>query len=336
MNRLEQVHETVRAALNALAAASPDWLLAQAEPGWFERYEARVEDYRLPKNKAERIQLGHEIGADGNGVLRAVYSQSAPGWLRDIPAVQVLRHVWIQQYVTIDDQLRWRTPDEQQPGTLRQISPCDTDAPHLITNVITAPSPGSDYEATGQVQESLASRELTPTVHRADKGYMSAHNLARADRRGIELLGPMMPDNAWQSAEGNGFAVSDFAIDWDNRVMTCPTGATSLPWASEIDQGGTPVIRVRFSMRDCRDCLSRDLCTRGTKADVSPCARERSRKLCNVPDRDKAPTNGSNATLTEQASRALSHKVSKASACGGRATAGTPRPISSTYSSPRR
>ncbi|WP_226900530.1 transposase [Nonomuraea phyllanthi] len=47
--------------------------------------------------------------------------------------------------------------------------------------------------------------------------------------------------------------------------MTCPTGATSLPWASEIDQGGTPVIRVRFSMRDCRNCPSRDLCTRGTK-----------------------------------------------------------------------
>lgn len=182
MNRLEHVHETVRAALNALAAA-PDWLLAQAEPEWFERYEARVEDYRLPKNKAERIQLGHEIGADGSGVLHAVYSQAAPGWLRDIPAVQTLRHVWIQQYVTIDDHLRWRTPDEQPPGTIRQISPydsdartgtkrdshwdgykvhrteaCDTDAPHLITNVITAPSPGSDYEATNLVQEALAAR----------------------------------------------------------------------------------------------------------------------------------------------------------------------------------
>ncbi|MGP4102919.1 hypothetical protein [Nonomuraea sp. KM90] len=99
MNRLEQVHETVRAALNALAAA-PDWLLAQAEPGWFERYETRVADYRLPKNKAERIQLGHEIGADGNSVLGAVHSPAAPGWLRDLPAVQTLRHVWIQQYVT--------------------------------------------------------------------------------------------------------------------------------------------------------------------------------------------------------------------------------------------
>ncbi|MGI5282050.1 transposase [Nonomuraea polychroma] len=75
----------------------------------------------------------------------------------------------------------------------------------------------------------------------------------------------MMPGNAWQSAEGNGFAVSDFTIDWDNRVMTCPTGATSLPWANETDQGGTPVVRVRFSMHDCKACPSRDLCTRGAK-----------------------------------------------------------------------
>nr|WP_193319037.1 transposase [Nonomuraea phyllanthi] len=53
MNRLEQVHETVRAALNALAAAAPGWLPAQAEPGWFERYEVRVEDCRLPENRAQ-------------------------------------------------------------------------------------------------------------------------------------------------------------------------------------------------------------------------------------------------------------------------------------------
>ncbi|WP_177227476.1 transposase [Nonomuraea pusilla] len=32
----------------------------------------------------------------------------------------------------------------------------------------------------------------------------------------------------------------------------------------------------------------------------------------------------------------IAQGVTKASACGGRATAGTPRPISSTYSSPRR
>ncbi|MEV2267409.1 transposase [Nonomuraea africana] len=35
--------------------------------------------------------------------------------------------------------------------------------------------------------------------------------------------------------------------------------------AHETDQGGTPVIRVRFSMRDCKACPRRDLCTRGAK-----------------------------------------------------------------------
>lgn len=46
MNRLEQVHETARAALNTLAAAAPDWPLTQADPGWFDQYEARIEDSR--------------------------------------------------------------------------------------------------------------------------------------------------------------------------------------------------------------------------------------------------------------------------------------------------
>lgn len=207
LNRLEQVHETVRAALNALAAAAPEWLLDQAEPGWFDRYEARTEDYRLPKNKSERIQLGHEIGTDGIGVLHAVYAKAAPRWLRDIPAVQTLRHVWIQQYITIDGQLRWRAPSEQPPSTIRQISPyesdarsgtkrdshwdgykvhltetCADDSPHLITHVITAPSPGNDFEATDEVHDGLATRGLTPKVHLVDKGYMSAHNLVRAAR----------------------------------------------------------------------------------------------------------------------------------------------------------
>lgn len=75
----------------------------------------------------------------------------------------------------------------------------------------------------------------------------------------------MMPDNAWQSADGKGFAVSDFTIDWAGKSMICPAGATSLNWAQEIDQGGTPVVRVRFSMRDCGPCLSRKLCTRAAK-----------------------------------------------------------------------
>ncbi|GAA1313423.1 hypothetical protein Psi02_57170 [Planotetraspora silvatica] len=86
--------------------------------------------------------------------------------------------MWIQQYVTIDDQIRWRTPAEQPPSAIRRISPydgdarsatkrdfhwdgykvhltetCDQDTPHLIAHVITTSSPGSDYDATGDVHD---------------------------------------------------------------------------------------------------------------------------------------------------------------------------------------
>ncbi len=42
LNRLETVGETLRAALNALAAAAPDWLREQVEPEWLERAPASL------------------------------------------------------------------------------------------------------------------------------------------------------------------------------------------------------------------------------------------------------------------------------------------------------
>ena len=41
LNRLECAIETLRAALNALASAAPDWLRAHADPDWGERYAGR-------------------------------------------------------------------------------------------------------------------------------------------------------------------------------------------------------------------------------------------------------------------------------------------------------
>jgi transposase len=52
LNRLELLGETLRAALNAIATAEPDWLRALAPPAWYERYGRRIEDLRLPKPRA--------------------------------------------------------------------------------------------------------------------------------------------------------------------------------------------------------------------------------------------------------------------------------------------
>ena len=65
LNRIETVAETLRAALNALAAAAPDWLRARVDADWFDRYSSRIEESRLPKGQAVREQYATQVGADG-------------------------------------------------------------------------------------------------------------------------------------------------------------------------------------------------------------------------------------------------------------------------------
>ena len=98
LNRLEMVGETLRAALEALAAAAPQWLTSQIDAETIKRYGARIDEWRLPKDQAGRQKLAVQVGRDGYRLLKAVADRRAPAWLREIPAVDVLRQVWIQQY----------------------------------------------------------------------------------------------------------------------------------------------------------------------------------------------------------------------------------------------
>ena len=65
INRVVCVGETMRAALNTLAEVAPEWLRSFAPDEWYERYEHRVEEYRLPKEQTKRTALVETIGADG-------------------------------------------------------------------------------------------------------------------------------------------------------------------------------------------------------------------------------------------------------------------------------
>ena len=106
--RLELVTETLRAALEALAAAAPSWLITLAPDDWYERYGQRARDWRLPKAEAARAALAVTVGTDGFALLEAVHDPDAPGWLWQVPAIQILRAVWVQQYYRDQDGLRWR------------------------------------------------------------------------------------------------------------------------------------------------------------------------------------------------------------------------------------
>jgi transposase len=116
INRLELVGEAMRAALNELAVAAPDWLRGHAQPAGFERYGPRLAHSRLPESSTKRQTLAEVIGADGNTLLHAVYSAEAPPSLGTLTAVEALRQIWVQKYLTRENGgLTWRDHDHIPP-----------------------------------------------------------------------------------------------------------------------------------------------------------------------------------------------------------------------------
>ncbi len=130
LHRLELVGETLRVARNVLTTAAPTWLAAQVTTSWGDRYRALFQQWHLPQSEAARTTLAVQIGQDGRQILRACWAASAPPELRDLPAIRILRQVWVQQYLWTSDgaTLDWRTRDDLPPAALAINSPHDTDA----------------------------------------------------------------------------------------------------------------------------------------------------------------------------------------------------------------
>lgn len=290
VNRLECVGETLRLTLESLAAVTPDWLVAQIGPDWVERYGARFDSYRLPKALSERQALQQQIGQDGHYLLGRVYQREAPEWLRQVPAVEVMRQIWLQQYyLDPAGQLHWRARDDMPPNehliqsphdpqarnrtkrdlnwtgyTVHVTETCDPDGPHLITHVVTTPATTPDVALTDQVHQALADKGLLPQEHLVDMAYIDGGHLvsSQTDYQ-VDLLGPVPPDNSWQARAQQGFNVACFDIEWATQTVTCPAGKTSRNWRPERDGRGNEVIKVRFAQADCKPCPCRMACTSG-------------------------------------------------------------------------
>jgi transposase len=94
MNRLELVAETLRAALNELAAVAPAWPQAVVPLEWYEGYAKRIEDTRLPREPAKREAYAQMVGEDGFALLDALQVVEAPSDLRELPSIATLRRTW--------------------------------------------------------------------------------------------------------------------------------------------------------------------------------------------------------------------------------------------------
>ena len=244
LNRVELVGETLRHALNVLAVAVPDWLLARSHPDWIDRYGERVSDYRLPKHGSERQAYVETVGADGLALLTAIWqSDDIPG-LRNLPAIQTMWKVWIQNYTGQEDgRLRWRKDQERPPASNSVRSPydcearfskkrstswvgykvhvtetCDEDAPRLITPIETTVATTPDNSMVPPIHGALQAKDCLPSAHIVDGGYGDASLLVTSqDDYAVDLIGPAGEDTAWQSRQGNGFASQDFTINWETK-----------------------------------------------------------------------------------------------------------------------
>jgi transposase len=291
LHRLERVLETLRAALNQLSAADAAWVRQHIPGAWYERYGPRAESLRLPKEASQRAALAVQIGAEGYALLDGIWGQEDAHHLRPLPALEILRQVWLQQYYRCTEpgmeEVRWRGQDERPPAALQIQSPydlearystkrdtqwvgykahlsetCDDGYPDLITQVLTTPATTPDCVMGPTIQQDLATRDVLPGTHLLDSGYVDAELLASAQRlHQIAVLGPPFGSYSRQHRAGHGYGVEAFTLDWAAQQAQCPQGHSSVKWTPGHDMRGGAVVRIRFDTATCRACAVRRACT---------------------------------------------------------------------------
>jgi transposase len=302
MHRLELVGETLRAALNDLAVQAPDWVRAVARADWYERYQRRSEQGRLPKGKEARESYARTVGEDGFQLLDALTAPTTPAPLQELSSVKTLQVIWAQQYERLPrpkssggssgrSAVRWKEIKELPRAAEQLESPYDLDARYrtkrdthwlgymvhytetcerkrvsLITPVHTTPATVHEAQCTALIQEALSARNLTPREHIVDAAYIDAELLVTsAQAHHITLVGPPRPKAGWQNKVAGAYGYDQFTVDWERKQVRCPQGKWSLPWRERRDPSRDPWFAAHFRTQDCVACATRSLCTRSPR-----------------------------------------------------------------------
>jgi transposase len=290
LHRVECVLEAMHYALNQLSTAAPAWVQQHVPLAWYARYGLRSDQTRLPKDASKREALARQIGADGYQLLDAVWAATSAPYLRALPALEVLRQIWVQQYYrcTVPElaEVRWRTTEEQPPAAVRITSPyelaaryctkrdtqwvgyklhlretCEPERPALITQGLTTPATTPDCTMGPPIVQDLAARALLPGTHLLASGYVDADFLVTAQQPQIDVVGPPFGAYSWQPQIAHGYDLQAFVLDWDAQQAHCPQGHTSVKWTPGHAVSGDPVFRIRFDQATGRVCPTRQVCT---------------------------------------------------------------------------
>lgn len=95
LNRRELAGETLRATLEALACAAPDWLAGTVPVReWADFYGPRTHSWHPPASTSKREEMALVYAGTGSRCWRRCIAPDAQAWLRELPAVQVVRTSW--------------------------------------------------------------------------------------------------------------------------------------------------------------------------------------------------------------------------------------------------
>jgi hypothetical protein len=204
-------------------------------------------------------ELAVTYAKDGYALLEAVYDKASPAWLAELPAVETLRQVLVQNYTRVVHadgtevvKRRERQPegDGLPPGRYRIASPYDTDARwgakrdtfwlgyklHVTETCDDVPPCGCGIPGDGAGARSGHAAPEFPNliIH-------------------VETTDATVTDNAMTGTVDDALADKGLA-----------------PAGHYLDSGYlSAAIVASFAAGDCRPCPARDLCTKGKRRQVS-------------------------------------------------------------------
>jgi len=246
LSRIEMVVETLRLAIVELVDTNREWCEEVLPPSWEDKYGERFIRQRYSEKEWKEYEAN--IGDDGAWLLKRLIDGGAPAELQDLPAVQVLRTVWAQQFQEIQGQMAYKslkkydghtqiqTPHDPEAlysrkrrfewlGDKVQVTETEDEGyPHIITDMVATNSNQTDYEELPLIQMRLIERQCRPSEHYVDAGYMSGPNLAYSQDLEIDLRGPLPEVVTPQDLLPDGITQTQFKMDPEKKIATCPQG----------------------------------------------------------------------------------------------------------------
>lgn len=286
MSRLECVRETMRLTLLALER-EPRLSRPDLWPVWWERYVGSKVDYR-EKEDVLRLKMT-QAGEDIHTVL--LWMESLRDKAPKSEAVELLKRVFGENFERAqggavekrraqpsgavsnphDPQAQWSSKDAAKQtewvGYKAQVAETVEAEPRkegeptkaVLTAVVTQEAIASDKAALPVVEQALeAAGEPKPEKIYVDAGYTSGAEMARAQKEGRELRGPVQPGAPRKDGR---YTSEAFDVSIEKRAAICPAGRRSTN-CSRLENGKTGDVDYRFEWerRLCEICDGRDLC----------------------------------------------------------------------------